>query len=95
MATTPEKKSSENKPLENRSYLSETLSAFSPWASRSSTPKPTADASNEDGVGAFSKPSAQRGGDHSIRPRHRFSQKDYPEDCPKLTVQWYHAVDVS
>ncbi|KAF1984318.1 DDHD-domain-containing protein [Aulographum hederae CBS 113979] len=73
------------------SYLSAGLSAFSPWGSRSPTPKP-----NPLGDGEDTKPSEpqQRGGDHAISRRHRLSLRKYPRDCPPLKVQWFHAVDV-
>lgn len=90
-----DKPAENNKAPDTKSYLSETLSAFSPWGSRSATPKPAADGASEEGSGIAAAPLSQRGGDHSVKPRHRISRKDYPKDCPKLVVQWYHAVDVS
>lgn len=77
---------------EPKSYLSETLSAFSPWGSRSSTPKPTTDRSRD--IPAADPPSAQQGGDHRVSHRHTLSSTNYPRDCPRLDVQWFHAVDV-
>lgn len=80
----------------SRSYLSETLSAYSPWGStRTSTPKPP-DGHGDDGPIAAPSPTppAQRGGDHSVRMRRKIKREDYPRDCPRLAVQWYHAVDV-
>lgn len=77
---------------ENKSYLSETFSAFSPWGTRSSTPKPGADQA-KDGLGT-DPAGAQRGGDHKVSHRHKLSLTDYPKDCPRLEVQWFHAVDV-
>jgi hypothetical protein len=67
------------------------ITAFSPWGSRSATPKPGGDGSadvTESGLGT------QRGGDHTVSHRHRLSLRDYPRDCPRFAVQWYHAVDV-
>jgi len=86
MSATPE-----IKPPEGKSYLVETLSAFSPWGSRAATPKPPVEALGDD---SSASSAAQRGGDHSLRSRQRLKLKDYPKDCPKLMVQWYHAVDV-
>ena len=40
-------------------------------------------------------PKMERGGDHLVSHSNRLSFKSYPEDCPPLTVRWYHAVDVS
>ncbi|KAF2435974.1 DDHD-domain-containing protein [Tothia fuscella] len=78
-------------PPNNKSYLSG-LPSFSPWGSRAPTPKPqikdSDSKSSEPGI------SAQRGGDHTVSRRHRFSLRDYPRDCPPLSVQWYHAVDL-
>ena len=72
------------------------LDSISPWASRSSTPKPgqpKGDKGDEKSV-----PSGlgkqQQGGDHRVSHRHRLSQRNYPEDCPPLTIKWFYAVDV-
>lgn len=33
--------------------------------------------------------------DHTLSPfRHRLSQREYPPDCPPLSVRWFYAVDV-
>lgn len=68
------------------------LESFSPWTSRSNTPK--LDSKEDEGytAGGLGK---QQGGDHVVNPRNRFSLRDYPEDCPSLSVRWFYAVDVS
>lgn len=73
---------------ESKGYLVDTISAFSPWSSRSATPKPPEETST-----AVSE--AQRGGDHTSNHKRKISLKSYPPDCPSLNVQWYHAVDVA
>jgi hypothetical protein len=79
-------------------FLSAGITAFSPWGSRSTTPKPPQQQpppQNEDEEKrAASGRGAQRGGDHSINRRPRLSLKKYPSDCPPLAVRWFHAVDV-
>jgi len=67
------------------------LDSISPWASRSTTPKPT-DGQEQDVDTA--KLSNQKGADHSISHRHRLRLKDYPSDCPKPSTRWFYAVDV-
>ena len=68
------------------------LESFSPWVSRSTTPKP-ADSKDEDaGPGKLSN---QKGTDHQISRLHRPTLKDYPSDCPKAGIRWFYAVDVS
>ncbi|OCK79019.1 DDHD-domain-containing protein [Lepidopterella palustris CBS 459.81] len=75
---------------ENKSYRSAGVSSFSPWSSRSGTPKPRE--SDEQASEAGAEP--QRGGDHTVSHRHRLSLKNYPRDCPPLVVQWFHAIDI-
>ena len=36
----------------------------------------------------------REGKDHVINWRRGLSWKKYPKDCPSLSVQWFHAVDV-
>ncbi|KAI9668390.1 MAG: hypothetical protein M1831_001144 [Alyxoria varia] len=81
----------------SKSYLSETLNNLSPWSSRSTTPKMVQEKSGEAGAagkGSAAAPPVKRGGDHRVSHRHRLSLKSYPKDCPKLDVQWFHAIDV-
>ncbi|KAF1810914.1 hypothetical protein P152DRAFT_420341 [Eremomyces bilateralis CBS 781.70] len=77
------------------SYIPASLMQLSPWGSKSATPKPQAQTSSEGAVQA-GEPQAQglqKGGDHIVNRLHWLSRKVYPEDCPLLTAQWYHAVD--
>ncbi len=80
---------------ENKSYLGAGMTALSPWASRSATPKSGVSAQESEDDKRKENPSAQRGGDYSVSRRLKRSFKSYPSDCPPLNVQWYHAVDVS
>ena len=68
------------------------LESFSPWTSRSTTPKPSDDKESTTPTSALSN---QNRVDHSIDLRHRLSLKDYPSDCPKPNIRWFYAVDVS
>ena len=68
------------------------LESFSPWTSRSTTPKPDDGKAKESAAPSLSE---QKGADHSIDYRHRLSLKDYPNDCPKSNIRWFYAVDVS
>lgn len=36
----------------------------------------------------------KEGIDHAINWRRGLSWKKYPKNCPPLSVQWFHAVDV-
>lgn len=67
------------------------LESISPWASRSNTPRPS------QGKGGDTSPqiglSNQSGTDHAVT-RRRLSIRDYPDDCPKIAVKWFYAVDV-
>ena len=79
------------KASETKSYLpAVNLASFSPWGSRSTTPKPA----QTEGTGGNGGLGKQKGGDHVISHRHRLSLKRYPRDCPPLNVKWYYAVDV-
>ncbi|KAF2402548.1 DDHD-domain-containing protein [Trichodelitschia bisporula] len=96
-------------PPDQKGYLAG-LTAFTPWGSRSTTPKPQpaaagsgggkpyeppkAEAPNIEGLKSEDIPAQQRGGDHTISHRHRLSLRNYPPDCPPLKVQWFHATDV-
>ncbi len=68
------------------------LESFSPWTSRSTTPKPGDGKEKEVDTAKLSN---QKGIDHSISHRHRLRLKDYPSDCPKANTRWFYAVDVS
>lgn len=69
--------------------MSNYLESFSPWTSRSNTPKIGKEKDGSEGQGQ-----AQQGGDHSVSHRHQLNLRDYPEDCPKAAVRWFYAVDV-
>ncbi|KAL8697841.1 MAG: hypothetical protein Q9224_002128 [Gallowayella concinna] len=67
------------------------LESWSPWPSRSNTPKPgqiKGESSNPVGL------NIQQGHDHTLKSRFRFSPRHYPPDCPSAQVKWYYAVDV-
>ncbi|KAL8805626.1 MAG: hypothetical protein Q9200_005363 [Gallowayella weberi] len=67
------------------------LESWSPWPSRSNTPKPgqtKGDASTSPG------PNIQQGHDHTLKSRFGFHPSHYPLDCPSAQVKWYYAVDV-
>lgn len=68
------------------------LESFSPWTSRSNTPKLD---SKEDGGHTAGGLGQRQGRDHMVNPRNRFRLRDYPEDCPSINIRWYYAVDVS
>ena len=80
-----------NSATEGKSYF--------PWTpGRSSTPNPTAD----EGSTAATTTTHEEAPwlkksltDHAVSITHGLPRKDYPPDCPALSVQWYHAVDVS
>ena len=72
------------------------LEAYSPWSSRSTSPKPgtpsqekekAKDDSNTIQKGHLAPP------DHSISNRSPLSSQDYPKDCPKLMARWFYATD--
>ena len=70
------------------------LESMSPWTSRSTTPnigQQRADGKHSPG----GLENQQQGGDHTINNRHRLNLREYPDDCPPLSVRWYYAVDVS
>lgn len=69
------------------------LDSISPWASRGTTPQPSPSRAG-DGNSQLGLPN-QQGYDHAISRRQRLSPQDYPLDCPKSTIKWFYAVDVS
>jgi hypothetical protein len=70
------------------------LETFSPWTSRTSTPKPGPSTSPDGDKPPAGTLTPQQGGDHRINHRHRVSMREYPSDCPPLSVRWFYAVDV-
>lgn len=67
------------------------LDSISPWGTRSTTPKPSHSKPETSPLVEMSK---NQGADHAVTRRHRLAQRDYPDDCPKLTGRWFYAVDV-
>ncbi|KAL8927390.1 MAG: hypothetical protein Q9172_001388 [Xanthocarpia lactea] len=67
------------------------LESWSPWPSRSNTPK----LGQAKGDGSIPVgPNVQPGADHSLKSRFRFTPRHYPPDCPPVQIKWYYAVDV-
>lgn len=66
------------------------LESWSPWPSRSNTPKPGQTGNGSTPTGS----SLQQGSDHNLKSRFRFTPRHYPSDCPPAQVKWYYAVDV-
>ncbi|KAI4100122.1 MAG: hypothetical protein LQ339_005644 [Xanthoria mediterranea] len=66
------------------------LESWSPWPSRSNTPKPGQTGNGSTPTGS----SLQQGSDHNLKSRFRFTPRHYPPDCPPAQVKWYYAVDV-
>lgn len=72
------------------------LETYSPWSSRSVTPKPAETVESKEKVkddtsetlkGKKALP------DHATTSRWQLSAKDYPKDCPKLLARWFYATD--
>lgn len=72
------------------------LESFSPWNSRSTTPKPGPKQSQAQGKESDlpQEGQLQQHIDHTVTHRHGISLRDYPEDCPKSLIKWFYAVDV-
>lgn len=71
-----------------KSYLASAVDSINPWGgSRSSTPTPKDPQPKQE--------PPVNPGDHIVNPLYGQSFRRYPPDCPKLNVQWFHAVDVS
>lgn len=69
------------------------LGSFSPWGSRSATPKPDADEKQAADIQSAHLIRKSEN-DHSVPNRPRIHPKDYPLDAPKSSIRWFHAVDV-
>ncbi|KAF4504064.1 hypothetical protein G6O67_008679 [Ophiocordyceps sinensis] len=74
-----------------KSYLTSAVESINPWAS-SRTSTPTPDNKRNEPRPPPAPSAASR--DHSTTPLYGQSFRTYPKDCPPLTVQWFHAVDV-
>ena len=71
------------------------LASFSPWVSRSATPRSTTPKQMpKQDDGKIQESPLSRGKDHTVSHLNRLSNRQYPPDCPPLVTQWYHAVDV-
>jgi len=80
-----------------KSYLTAAVESITPWStSRSSTPKPASLSTSAPPVdpAKLSGLKNQHGGRDHTTQQYGLSLKDYPTDCPKLSVRWFHAVDV-
>ena len=72
------------------------LEAYSPWSSRSTTPKPgtpsleKGKAKDEDNINTKSSTATL---DHSTSSLNQLSAREYPKDCPKLAARWFYATD--
>lgn len=69
------------------------LESFSPWTSRTNTPK------INEGSGGRTTPNPGALGqkqviDHSVSHHRHISARDYPNDCPRSNIRWFYAVDV-
>ena len=72
------------------------LEAYSPWSSRSTTPKPGTPGQEKEKVkdeGDNSVKSNTVTLDHSVSSRNQISARNYPKDCPKLIARWFYATD--
>ncbi|KAL8728658.1 MAG: hypothetical protein Q9181_005271 [Wetmoreana brouardii] len=67
------------------------LESWSPWPSRTNTPKPGQPKENGSRPPT---PNIQQGTDHALKSRFRFSPRLYPRDCPSAQIKWYYAVDI-
>lgn len=71
-------------------YWSSALSSIGIWnGSKVKTSPPGQEATEE-----ANRSKGKASTDHLVTPFHGQSFKSYPEDCPRLKVQWFHAVDV-
>lgn len=69
------------------------LDSISPWSSRSNTPKPPHSKGGDSNIQL--NPLNQQNKDHVISRLQRLSSQEYPLDCPKATIKWFYAVDVT
>jgi hypothetical protein len=75
-----------------KSYLASAVDSINPWAgSRSATPTQK----DREPQPSQQPPPPTHAADHITNPLYGQSFRRYPPDCPKLNVQWFHAVDVS
>ena len=72
------------------------LETYSPWSSRSATPKPTETAESKEKAKDDTSETLKGNKalpDHATTGRWHLSAKDYPKDCPKLLARWFYATD--
>lgn len=79
---------------ENQSYLASSITKFSPWAGRSPASKPVAAKDGDVKPMSLNLKQQQKGADHRLSHRRGPSLRNYPPDCPPLTVQWFFAIDI-
>ena len=72
------------------------LGAYSPWSSRSTTPK-SAEAANEKQrskeEGDAATKASSNAAEQAFITHYKLSSRDYPKDCPKLNARWFYATD--
>ncbi|KAJ6782644.1 hypothetical protein PWT90_00197 [Aphanocladium album] len=71
-------------------YWSSALSSIGIWNGS----KPAATPSGKETAEEANALKRKASPDHLITPFHGQSSRSYPKDCPRLKVQWFHAVDV-
>ncbi|KAJ3493078.1 hypothetical protein NLG97_g4964 [Lecanicillium saksenae] len=86
---TPDSKSKSDE-VKDTPYWSSALSSIGIWNSS----KPPASPSGKEAAEEANAVKAKVPPDHLITPFHGQSSRSYPKDCPRLKVQWFHAVDV-
>ena len=72
------------------------LEAYSPWGSRSTTPKPAGAGQEKEKAkdeGSNLLKANQMQSDHAVLSGFYLSARDYPKDCPKLLARWFYATD--
>ncbi|CAH0026548.1 unnamed protein product [Clonostachys rhizophaga] len=76
-----------------KSYLSSAVESINPWAAKR-TSSPASTLKKEDAVEPPPNKASSDPGDHATTHLYGLSLRNYPDDCPPLSVQWFHAVDV-
>jgi hypothetical protein len=76
-----------------KSYLSSAVESINPWAAKR-TSSPASTLKKEDAVEPPPNKASSDPGDHATTHLYGLSLRNYPDDCPPLNVQWFHAVDV-
>lgn len=74
------------------------LGAYSPWSSRSVTPKSMDRDASQDKTkskddGDIAVKASQNATEQAFITHYKLSSRDYPKDCPRLNAQWYYATD--